>query len=549
MVKAHPLTNDQVLLEQQLGDANTNQDTSNSSGESDQDPSLDTSRKSSTAVSEISLQECDTLPDGSAPLIFSDPPFDPMMLFSPPYPLMTYTGDMQDTMDMDMDALSKMNLFTPMDTFSNTLPIENNFNGPSFGLDNVHAIPLTEFQRADLNHLYFDRVHSFVPFLHRRRYFKREAASGNSSAPFTTLQHAMWTMAASMGSQFLDVRATFYATTRSMLERWELETLGEAISIEYVQALILLAIYETTHVSYQRGCMSASRCFRLVQLLKLHKIDDPNSTPDEQGHCEIEREERRRVFWAAYMLDRFLSLFNQSPMTVSEQMILTRLPMPESPFQCSQPLRTDFLAQVISSPPDHDLSPFSETIFWVTIAGRCLAHQQESAIDLVHGGCQIEDSVARYNALSAMLLQKLENASTTAGRMVDDSSEALQLFTNMVSQTALMLLFTAMPAHDVVPTASGGFHGVHVRALAASQTFAGLLQRLSEFSSFKVSPLPVRSSRHPHARDPQANDVCDWCPRSNPSPRSSSTTAPSSPRPTRTSTSAPATNMKSSSTS
>lgn len=187
---------------------------------------------------------------------------------------------------------------------------------------------LSELMKADLNHLFFDRVHLFAPILNRRRYFARAARPADAPAPFVGLQHAMWTLAAWLGSQFRDVQKSLYAHTRALLEEWELNMAVESPPIELAQAWIFLAIYEIMQVNYDRGWLSAGRCFRLVQLMKLYEIDVPNGLA-ESGLPYVEVEEGRRTFWMAYSLDRFINLINQMPLTLNEQVV--------RPCPCIQP--------------------------------------------------------------------------------------------------------------------------------------------------------------------------------------------------------------------
>ena len=81
----------------------------------------------------------------------------------------------------------------------------------------------------------------------------------------------MWTLAASLSTQFQHIRDSLYTDTKQMLEAMELnDNQIESLNIEQVQAWVLLTIYEFMRVSYRRGWMSAGRVFRLVQLMRLY---------------------------------------------------------------------------------------------------------------------------------------------------------------------------------------------------------------------------------------------------------------------------------------
>ena len=93
--------------------------------------------------------------------------------------------------------------------------------------------------------------------------------------------------------------------------------------IEYVQAWILLLIYEFMRINHQRGWISAGRCFRLVQLMRLHEIDSPENVIKRRSAAEsedwVKTEVKRRTFWVAYSLDRFISIRHDWPLTLNEQ--------------------------------------------------------------------------------------------------------------------------------------------------------------------------------------------------------------------------------------
>ena len=172
---------------------------------------------------------------------------------------------------------------------------------------------------------YFDRSHPFVPILHQRQYFTWARLSTKSEAQ-ACLQYAMWTLASSLSAQLQHVRDSLYECTRRMLEalEWK-DSNGESNVIEHVQARVLLLIYDFMRTNHQRGWMSAGRCFRLLQLMRLYEIDAPENVTKRNNAVEpeswIKTEEKRRTFWMAYSLDRFISVRHEWPLTLSEQVV------------------------------------------------------------------------------------------------------------------------------------------------------------------------------------------------------------------------------------
>lgn len=142
------------------------------------------------------------------------------------------------------------------------------------------------------------------------------------SEPRECLQYAMWTAATAFSSQFGGFQDTMYAKTRFMLDQLDLNGNDSLIChIELVQSWILITFYEFAKTNYRRGWLSAGRVFRLVQFSKLYDIDSPKLLSSDIGDDSISLEEKRRTFWVAYCLDRFISVIEGAPMTLNEEMV------------------------------------------------------------------------------------------------------------------------------------------------------------------------------------------------------------------------------------
>lgn len=137
---------------------------------------------------------------------------------------------------------------------------------------------------------------------------------------FSCLQYAMWTLAASLSAQFHQLQWSLYKSTIDKLEALERNNEQHHYAgIKQAQAWILLAIYECIQINHQRGWVSAGRSFRLVQFLRLYETDAPESLNNPADW--VETEEKRRTFWMAYCLDRFISFQDEFPLTLNEQVV------------------------------------------------------------------------------------------------------------------------------------------------------------------------------------------------------------------------------------
>lgn len=179
--------------------------------------------------------------------------------------------------------------------------------------------------------LYFDRVHVFAPILQKHRY-RSWARKQDKSPQQICLQYAMWTLAASFSSQFHFIRHSLHRDLRELLNALESESQDKqadhyTISIDQVQAWVLLALYELTSdtCDYQRGILSAGRAFRLVQMMRLYEVDKTGvSSPNRHAQTSgdwIAMESMRRTFWLAYTIDRFTSMVDGMHLAFDEQQV------------------------------------------------------------------------------------------------------------------------------------------------------------------------------------------------------------------------------------
>ncbi|RYC58353.1 hypothetical protein CHU98_g7868 [Xylaria longipes] len=282
----------------------------------------------------------------------------------------------------------------------------------------LHITPM----HNDLDQLYFDRAYMFAPILQAHRY-RSWSKQPNKSKQQTCLQHAMWTLASSLSSQFQVAVRQLYGETRQLLHAIELEDPCHQISIEQAQAWLLLAIYELTCEDYHRGMMSAGTAFRLIQMMRLYELDIHQSSPTTQAQEQysaqlspsgqvqddwIDVETKRRTFWLAYIIDRFTSMVDGLHMFFDNRMIRTLLPAPEANFASGRPIEMSFLTDMVRDVdlgwPDDDLSSFTETVIVAHICGRVLEHKQrplDGTRDATVEFCR------RHRFINALLAQRI----------------------------------------------------------------------------------------------------------------------------------------------
>lgn len=173
--------------------------------------------------------------------------------------------------------------------------------------------------------LFFERVHSFVPILQRRRYFSWSKRAVKTSAQ-KCLQYAVWLLASTFSAQSEHLRVQLRAAAMGILTRAESEDVDSyLISIEHAQARIMLLIHDLLKSSFDLVWRDAATTFRLFQYMQLYNMDSPTQIKKRlkglQQEDEIYIEELRRTFWIAYTVDCFVSIRSGRPPTFHESAV------------------------------------------------------------------------------------------------------------------------------------------------------------------------------------------------------------------------------------
>ncbi|SPJ72003.1 uncharacterized protein FTOL_01731 [Fusarium torulosum] len=326
---------------------------------------------------------------------------------------------------------------------------------------------------AELDQLYFDRVHPSFPILHQRSYMAWSRSSTKSPTQLC-LQRIMWILAILLSTQFRDMTEPLYKQVKRDLEPIY------SFEIESVQAWTLLTVCELMRASYDQAWISAGRMFRLVQGLRYHEIDTPDKRTHPQettGH--LRTEEKRRVFWMAYFLDHLFSLRNDWPATLSEHTICTKLPTPDEEFQTGLVASGVFLSQAIAE-PDHNKSLFNQCLAVVTLCSRVLLHNRHETISKAYGDSE-KDSNRQWIWLESIV--------ATRNRMLSqkDSLDPLGALAIVLGQIMELLFYKGI----IKPTDNPSFITKEccARALMAVGEVIRIATRLKDQHFSKVHPL------------------------------------------------------------
>lgn len=209
------------------------------------------------------------------------------------------------------------------------------------GLGLFEALPPAEMIE-DLHQTYFSKQHPLIPIVHPGRYMQAFYSCPHLRPPMA-LSYAIWTMAANGHEKYSSYHDVFHRRARHYLAEDELRGEGEHfLTVAHAQAWALVATNEARCMWFTRAAMSAASCIKLLHMMGLHRLDDPNASVEMAPTIApprdwTELEERRRVFWGAMCIDSHASISTGWPCLINFDDVTTHLPSSEEAFnQCRE---------------------------------------------------------------------------------------------------------------------------------------------------------------------------------------------------------------------
>ncbi|PLN85367.1 putative C6 transcription factor Prf [Aspergillus taichungensis] len=229
----------------------------------------------------------------------------------------------------------------------------------------------------ELNQIYFQKIHPSVPILHPPRHLAAMNLAPRVRPPIC-LQYITWCHAASVTDKYSGLHELFYQRARKYAELEEMKGLGEGIvSVSHCQTWLLIATYEFRMMFFPRAWLSVGKAARLAFMMGLNRLDGPDlevkkTLPPARDWTE--KEERRRVFWMTFCVDRYASVGTGWPVVMDERDITTNLPATEEAFIKSKPESTARLTDVLVGDGISTLSSCAGLGFMACLFGRNVVH-------------------------------------------------------------------------------------------------------------------------------------------------------------------------------
>ncbi|OAQ90003.1 C6 transcription factor [Purpureocillium lilacinum] len=220
---------------------------------------------------------------------------------------------------------------------------------------------------------YFKLVHPWLPVLHPATFLRR-AHDPNRSDGVTMILRAIVAVAAKHVQKSDAEDVSDLSEYAEACRQAVVATAMEGNSIEAVQALLLIT-FDTL------GSGSSSSPWSLVSLVT-RKVEDLQLNAEDSSRRDsfgeffltsppvlqpattwLETEERRRVFWAAFLMDRFCSIMTSAAPVISSKSIRRRLPCDGCMWESDQCVETSYFKlddqpQVEENTAPEETSPF-----------------------------------------------------------------------------------------------------------------------------------------------------------------------------------------------
>ncbi|ORX62338.1 hypothetical protein DM01DRAFT_1315788 [Hesseltinella vesiculosa] len=164
----------------------------------------------------------------------------------------------------------------------------------------------------DLLDLYFENFYTFLPVLHKDSFLRAYHSRVEQEQPPRILLNAIFAVASRISPDMRvrtdpskpDTAGDAYFERARMLLDFEFDN----FKIHTVQAILLMSSHQNGALKSIRGWIYSGMAFRMSQNLGLHINCDSWDISGE------EKEERKRVFWACFVIDRLSSaMHGRSP--------------------------------------------------------------------------------------------------------------------------------------------------------------------------------------------------------------------------------------------
>lgn len=252
----------------------------------------------------------------------------------------------------------------------------------------AHSISAKDLQ--DLHGVYFNHIHSVMPIINSNRFYQALQETPDAVA-VKSVSYAIALLATTVPETPASLKKPCYALTKHYVDECELDDgFNPSWCMNFLQALLLLTRFEINNRSCARAWLTLGRAIRLAKIMRLDQMDsvglprEPNiSLPEIQlpaTHDVVELEERRRCFWALYILEGLACIYTGSPGLLHDyKQLQVALPSPGDLDADFKQASLPNIDQVQSISRPELLTPFSGLVLTVSILRKVFEHTEQAA--------------------------------------------------------------------------------------------------------------------------------------------------------------------------
>jgi hypothetical protein len=280
---------------------------------------------------------------------------------------------------------------------------------------------------------YFATVHTYFPMISKIRLYQHLANPLHEPGADIALLFLAMKLACSEIPEGMPPQTQLYQDVKSFYNYIESQN---GFSIQMMQALLLIALYETGHSIYPAAYLSIGNASRLGYAMGLHNRKAPQMLP--RCNTWTEQEERRRVWWAILILDRFINIGHRSkPLSTTDPSIDMHLPTEDTAWDRGQMLVAAPMS--LSTTQTVRVAPFARCCQAAHLLGKTLRHLDDRDVPDEY---RFDDALQLHRTMMALADVLPDEAST------DDEVRPALCSSMAILYSALLTLYDAHSCTD-----------------------------------------------------------------------------------------------------
>lgn len=248
----------------------------------------------------------------------------------------------------------------------------------AFPRDDMPRLPDPELLTAIVS-AYFFHIHPWIPMIHQDRFMQKLADDVHQEQSLLIL-HAMAVSAA----KFVP-RARALAQISSRTRKWIICTAMDSLSVQSIQALLIIVFDDIGQGNMAKAWFIIGSLTRSMEYTQLaQEQDDGEHRPFCQSYMSLSRtddwieiEERRRVFWNVFLLDRFCSVTMGWNTALTSDNVNRRLPCDGYLWRKQKPVLTPYFGVW-----DKAIGRIGDPISYVTRSRYASPSQGEEGVEI-----------------------------------------------------------------------------------------------------------------------------------------------------------------------